>query len=165
MGVFTAFDIAASGMSAERYRMDIITQNMANANTTRTEYGTPYVRKVVTFQEKTDTKNRRFSHMLDTAFSNLSGRPIGCTNSAKLTSPGTGVKVGGVYEDTWTPEVLAYDPEHPDADENGYVHGPNVNVVTEMTNMIDASRGYDANQAAFEAVKAMALKGLEGLSN
>lgn len=77
----------------------------------------------------------------------------------------SGVKVGGVYEDTWTPEVLAYDPEHPDADENGYVHGPNVNVVTEMTNMIDASRGYDANQAAFEAVKAMALKGLEGLSN
>ena len=154
MGIFDSFDISASGMSAEQYRMDIISQNMANAHT-------PYVRKVVTFQEKTDVKNRSFSHMLDTAFSNLTGRPLGCTNSARLTSPGTGVKVGGLYEDTWTEEVMAYDPEHPDADENGYVHYPNVNVITEMTNMIDASRGYEANQAAFEATKAMANKGLE----
>ena len=118
MGIFNSFDISASGMSAERYRMDIISQNMANGNTTRTEDGTPYVRKVVTFQEKTDVKNRKFSHMLDTAFSNLSGRPLGCTNSAELASPGTGVKIGGVYEDTWTEETLTYDPEHPDADEN-----------------------------------------------
>ena len=69
--------------------------------------------------------------------------------------------MGGLYEDTWTEEVMTYDPEHPDADENGYVHYPNVNVITEMTNMIDASRGYEANQAAFEATKAMANKGLE----
>ena len=102
MGIFDSFDISASGMSAERYRMDIISQNMANAHSTRTEDGTPYVRKVVTFQEKTDTKNRKFSHMLDTAFSNLSGRPLGATNSAELTSPGTGVNVGGLYADTWT---------------------------------------------------------------
>lgn len=161
MGIMDSFDISASGMTASMYRMDIISQNMANANTTRTEDGSSYVRKVVTFQEKTDAKNRKFSHMLDTAFSNLSGRPLGCTNSARLSSPGTGVKIGGVYEDTWTEEVMVYDPEHPDADENGYVHGPNVNVITEMTNMIDASRGYDANQAAFEATKSMALKGLE----
>ena len=113
MGVFTAFDIAASGMSAERYRMDIITQNMANANTTRTEDGTPYVRKVVTFQEKTDTKNRRFSHMLDTAFSNLSGRPIGCTNSAKLTSPGTGVKGAGCPPGGWSRRTGASKPPPP----------------------------------------------------
>lgn len=161
MGIFDSFDISASGMSAEQYRMDIISQNMANARTTRTADGTPYVRKVVTFQEKTDTKDRNFKHMLDTAFSNLSGRPLGSTNSARLSSPGSGVKIGGLYEDTWTEEVMAYDPEHPDADENGYVHYPNVNVITEMTNMIDASRGYEANQAAFEATKAMANKGLE----
>lgn len=161
MGIFDSFDISASGMSAERYRMDIISQNMANANTTRTEDGTPYVRKVVTFQEKINVKERNFSHMLDTAFSNLSGRPLGYVNSAELSVQGKGVKIGGVYEDTWTKEVMAYDPEHPDADENGYVHYPNVNVITEMTNMIDASRGYEANQAAFEATKAMALKGLE----
>ena len=161
MGIFDSFDISASGMSAEQYRMDIISQNMANAHTTRTADGTPYVRKVVTFQEKTDTKDRNFKHMLDTAFSNLSGRPLGSTNSARLSSPGSGVKIGGLYEDTWTEEVMAYDPEHSDADENGYVHYPNVNVITEMTNMIDASRGYEANQAAFEATKAMANKGLE----
>ena len=161
MGIFDSFDISASGMSAEQYRMDIISQNMANAHTTRTADGTPYVRKVVTFLVKTDTKDRNFKHMLDTAFSNLSGRPLGSTNSARLSSPGSGVKIGGLYEDTWTEEVMAYDPEHPDADENGYVHYPNVNVITEMTNMIDASRGYEANQAAFEATKAMANKGLE----
>lgn len=161
MGIFDSFDISASGMSAERYRMDIISQNMANANTTRTENGKPYVRKVVTFQEKTDVKNRSFSHMLDTAFSNLSGRPLGCTNSARLTNAGQGVKIGGVYEDTWTQGTMAYDPSHPDADENGYVHYSNVNTITEMTNLIDASRGYEANTTAFEATKAIALKGLE----
>ncbi len=110
MGIFDSFDISASGMSAEQYRMDIISQNMANAHTTRTEDGTPYVRKVVTFQEKTNTKERNFKHMLDTAFSNLSGRPLGSTNSARLSSPGSGVKIGGLYEDTWTEEVMAYDP-------------------------------------------------------
>lgn len=161
MGIFDSFDISASGMSAERYRMDIISQNLANANTTRTEDGTPYVRKVVTFQEKTDIKARSFSHALDVAFSNLGGRPLGYTNSAELTVQGKGVKIGGLYEDTWTKEVMAYDPSHPDADENGYVHYPNVNIITEMTNMIDASRGYEANKEAFEATKAMALKGLE----
>lgn len=160
MGIFDSFDISSSGMTAEMYRMDIISQNMANANTTRTEDGTAYVRKVVTFQEKGEDASR-FSHVLGTAASKLSARQHGETGSAKLTSPGTGVKIGGLYEDTWSKEVMAYDPEHPDADENGYVHYPNVNVITEMTNMIDASRGYEANQAAFEATKSMALKGLE----
>ena len=161
MGLFTSFDISASGMSAERYRMDIISQNVANAETTRTEDGTPYVRKVVTFEEKTDSKNRNFSHMLDTAFSNLSGRPLGQLNSAELTTQGEGVKVGGVYEDTWTEMNKVYDPSHPDADEDGYVTYPNVNTITEMTNLIDASRGYEANATAFEASKSIALKGLE----
>lgn len=161
MGMFDAFDISASGMTAERYRMDIISQNVANAETTRTEDGKPYVRKVVTFQEKQDTKNRNFSHMLDTAFSNLSGRPIGQINSAELSSAGQGVKIGGVYEDTWTEPTMVYDPSHPDADENGYVTYSNVNTITEMTNLIDASRGYEANATALEASKAIALKGLE----
>lgn len=161
MGIFDSFDINASGMSAERYRMDIISQNVANAETTRTENGKPYVRKVVTFQEKNDVKNRHFSHVLDTAFSNLSGRPIGYTNSAELTTQGKGVKIGTVQEDTWTEMNKVYDPTHPDADENGYVTYPNVNTITEMTNLIDASRGYEANATALEASKAMAQKGLE----
>ncbi|MCM1183883.1 MAG: flagellar basal body rod protein FlgC [Roseburia sp.] len=160
MGIFDSFDISASGMSAERFRMDIISQNLANVNTTRTEDGTPYVRKVVTFQEKTDARNGKFSTVLNNVCKGAGGA-YGSLGSAKLTTPGIGVKVGGIYEDTWTPEVLTYEPEHPDADENGYVHSPNVSIITEMTNMIDASRGYDANRSAFDAAKKMALKGLE----
>ena len=141
---FTTFDINASGLTAERYRMDIISQNVANANTTRTEDGTPYRRKVVTFAEK-ETQTP-FSRVLNEARDNYSGK---------------GVKVSSVSEDTWNDMKMVYDPSHPDADENGYVLYPNVNIVTEMTNMIDASRAYEANATAFNASKSMAMKGLE----
>ena len=144
MGMFTAFNINASGMTAQRYRMDIISENVANANTTRTEDGTPYRRKVVTFAEK-DTQTP-FSRVLNKERDNYTGK---------------GVKVLSVKEDTWTPENKVYDPSHPDADENGYVTYPNVNIVTEMTKLIDASRAYEANATAFEATKSMALKGLQ----
>lgn len=144
MSLFTSFDINASGLTAERYRMDIISQNIANANTTRTEDGTPYRRKVVTFAEK--DKQTPFSRVLNEARDNYSGK---------------GVRVSSVEEDNWTEMRMVYDPAHPDADENGYVLYPNVNIVTEMTNMIDASRAYEANATAFSASKAMALKGLE----
>ena len=144
MGMFTSFDINASGLSAERYRMDIISENVANANTTRTEHGTPYVRKVVTFAEK--DKQTPFSRVLNGKMDSFSGK---------------GVKVSGVYEDKVTPMNMVYDPSHPDADENGYVTYPNVNIITEMTNLIDATRSYEANSTAFTASKSMALKGLE----
>ena len=143
MGMFTAFDINATGMTAERYRMDIISQNVANANTTRTEDGTPYRRKVVVFEEK--NSQAPFRQVL---------------NKAKGRYNGTGVKVTGVYEDTWTEGNMVYDPSHPDADENGYVMYPNVSTITEMTNLIDASRGYEVNATAFEASKSMAQRGL-----
>ncbi len=146
MGMFTAFDINATGMTAERFRMDIISQNIANTNTTRTEDGTPYRRKVVVFEEKNSPHN--FHHVLTTAKHRYSG---------------TGVKVGGVYEDEWTEMNMVYDPSHPDADENGYVTYPNVNTITEMTNLIDASRAYEANSTAFSASKNIATKGLDML--
>ena len=144
MGLFTSFDINASGLTAERFRMDIISQNVANANTTRTSDGKPYRRKVVSFAEK-ETQTP-FSRVLDSARDNYSGK---------------GVKVSTVAEDTWTDMKMVYDPSHPDADDNGYVLYPNVNIVTEMTNVIDASRAYEANATAFNASKAMAIKGLE----
>lgn len=144
MGMFSAFNVNASGLTAQRYRMDIISENVANANTTRTEDGTPYRRKVVTFAEK--------GHQ--TPFSNVLGH-------ASAGYCGNGVKVDRVTEDTWTEMNKVYDPSHPDADENGYVTYPNVNIVTEMTNLIDASRAYEANSTAFSASKSMALKGLE----
>ena len=144
MSVFKSFGVNASGMTSERFRMDIISQNVANANTTRTEEGTPYRRKIVTFQEKTPNP-MKFS----TIFKRARGMDVG-----------DGVKTMGVYEDQ-SDLTMVYDPSHPDADENGYVMYPNVNIVTEMTNMIDAERAYQANATAFNASKAMAMKGLD----
>ena len=144
MGLFQAFDISASGMTAERFRTDIIAQNIANVNTTRTEDGTPYRRKIVTFSEKQVTP---FSDYYNTS-----------RNAGRI---GNGVKVSSVKEDEETDFVMEYNPSHPDADENGYVSYPNVNTVTEMTNLIDATRAYEANTTAFDASKSMAQAGLQ----
>jgi flagellar basal-body rod protein FlgC len=142
MGLFQAFNISASGMTAERFRTDIIAENIANVNTTSTESGGPYRRKIVTFQERGVTS---FSQMY---------------SASKNKAVGNGVKVTSVKEDTETDFVMEYDPSNPDADENGYVSYPNVNTVTEMTNLIDATRAYEANATAFEASKSMAQTGL-----
>lgn len=144
MSIFNAFDISGSGMSAQRFRMDVISQNVANVNTTRTEDGTPYRRKIVTFAEKDNSEP--FSSYLAKSTANYTGN---------------GVKVTSVTEDNETDMIRTYDPSHPDADEDGYVTYPNVNIVTEMTNLIDASRSYEANATAFEASKSMASKGLQ----
>ncbi len=146
MGMFTSFDISASGLTAQRYRMDTIAENVANANTTRTENGGIYKRKVVVFEEKGVRGSDSFSHVLHSITKNYAGK---------------GVKVSGVYEDNTTEMNMVYDPSNPDADENGYVTYPNVNIITEMTNLIDASRSYEANATAFNASKSMAQKGLE----
>lgn len=143
MGLFQAFDISATGMTAQRFRTDIIAQNVANVNTTRTENGDPYRRKIVTFQEKDVTP---FSNVLQ---------------GTRQQYTGNGVKVVSVSEDDSTDFIMKYDPSHPDADENGYVSYPNVNIITEMTNLIDASRAYEANTTAFDASKAMAQAGLQ----
>lgn len=141
-GIFNAMNVAASGMTAQRTRLDIISQNIANVNTTRDENGEVYKRQTVVFQEN---GNPNFDRILSNRLE---------TYQAK------GVKITAIVEDT-TEGPMAYDPSHPDADENGYVMLPNVNTVTEMTNMIDASRSYEANATAFNAAKSMAMKGLE----
>ena len=143
MSLFQSFNINASGMTAQRFRMDVISENVANVNTTRTEDGTPYRRKIVSFAEKDVTP---FSKVLNN------------TREAYL---GNGVKVYSVSEDTKSDYIKKYDPSHPDADADGYVSYPNVNTVTEMTNLIDASRSYEANVPAFQTSKAIAMKGLE----
>ena len=143
MGLFQSFNISASGMTAQRFRTDIIAENIANVNTTSTESGGPYRRKIVTFQEKNVTP---FSQFFSTS---------------KNGAIGNGVKVTRVTEDYTSDFIKEYDPSNPDADENGYVSYPNVNTVTEMTDLIDASRSYEANSTAFNASKSMALKGLE----
>jgi flagellar basal-body rod protein FlgC len=143
MGLFQAFDISASGMTAERFRIDTIAENIANVNTTRTEDGTPYRRKIVTFEEKQLTP---FSTYYE---------------SARARAVGNGVKVSELSEDTTTDFVMKYEPSNPDADENGYVYYPNVNTVTEMTNLIDATRAYEANTTAFDASKSIVQAALQ----
>lgn len=157
MGMFTAFDITATGLSAQRYRMDTIAENIANANTTRTSDGTPYRRKVVTFQTQETDASRPFGHVLDSIVGDgrTSRRHIESSDAT-----GYGVKISKISEDHESEMNMVYDPSHPDADENGYVTYPNVNTITEMTNLIDASRAYEANATAFTASKSVAMKGL-----
>lgn len=147
MSIFNGMNISASGLTAQQLRMDTISQNLANVNTTRDENGNPYRRKTVVFAEK---GNDAFSNAL--AMSSIK-------RDTKLN--GNGVKVTAIVEDHVASMKKVYDPSHPDADEDGYVEYPNVNTVTEMTNLIDASRSYEANVTAFNATKNMLLKGLE----
>ena len=133
--------ITASALTATRLRMDVVLENMANSNTTRTENGEPYRRKYVVFQEITN--DRDFSSFFNKA----------------RTSPG-GVRVVRIGTDM-SEFKYDYDPSHPDADENGYVRYPNVEVVQEMVDMMSAYRAYEANITAINTFKDMAVKTLE----
>jgi flagellar basal-body rod protein FlgC len=141
MGMFGAIDAAASGMSAERLRMDVISNNIANVNTTRTSAGGPYRRQMVVFQQRT-------------------GEPSFAQIMSQQQSIGSGVRVVEIAKDQ-SPSRMMYDPNHPDANKEGYVEMPNINIVTEMVDMMTATRAYEANVTAVNAAKSMALKALE----
>ena len=141
MGMFSAINASASGLSAERLRMDVISNNIANVNTTRTAEGGPYRRQLVIFEPRSD--QMPFSQIL----------------SNQLDS-GSGVRVTGITKDN-SPTRKVYDPNHPDANKDGYVEMPNINIVSEMVDMITATRAYEANVTAVNAAKSMALKALE----
>lgn len=134
MGRFSSFDISASGISAQRTRMDVIANNIANADTTRTADGGPYRRQRISFRSVYD-------------------QTLG--NHAPA-----GVQVASISQDT-TDYRLVYDPAHPDADTAGYVKMPNVNVVEEMVDMISATRAYEANVTAMNATKSMIAASIE----
>ncbi|MBN1267439.1 MAG: flagellar basal body rod protein FlgC [Anaerolineales bacterium] len=148
MSFWSSFRIGASALTAQRLRLDVIANNIANAETTRTEDGGPYQRKDVVFQAK-DAENPFPSFLV----SNSGMLPY-------MQSGEGGVEVASIIEDD-TPGERVYDPTHPDADEEGYVTYPNVNIVIEMTNMLSATRSYEANLAALDSAKTMALKALE----
>jgi len=148
MSIFNALDIAGSALSAERLRMDVTAENLANAQTTRGPDGGPYRRKVVLLQQ---ADSGSFGQALAGAM-----RPAG----AGAARGGGGVEVAGVAEDV-TPDRMVYDPGHPDADARGYVRLPNVDSVSEMVDLITASRGYEANVTAMQTAKAMFTKTLE----
>lgn len=135
MGMFSIFEISASGLTAERLRMDIISNNIVNANSTRTEEGGAYRREMPVFVT-------------------ILERELGKQPTAK------GVKVVGIAKDP-SPLKLKYDPSHPDANVDGYVEMPNVDVVKEMVDLITASRAYEANIAVVNAAKSAAMKALE----
>lgn len=144
MSFFNSFDISASGMTAQRQRLDIAAENISNMNTTRTASGGPYRRKMVVLQENPVSSFRSELQ------SRLSGK----------TSQKGGVKVAEIVEDQRDLQPV-YNPEHPDADENGYVMMPNVDLVKETVDGMSATRAYEANITAFNAMKLMAQKALE----
>ena len=144
MTIFNSLRTSATGLSAERLRMDLVANNLANAETTRTENGGPYVRKVAVFKPY-----RNFESILQ----------------GEMQGKLQGVTVDKIVEDR-APFRLEYDPTHPDAIQeegefNGYVRYPNVNPVKEMVDMITASRAYEANVTVMNAAKSMAMKALE----
>lgn len=144
MKLFSSLETSASGLTAQRLRLDLIASNLANAESTRTEDGQVYRRKVAVFSPR--GKGPSFRNML----------------SSELSSLPTGVQVTGVAEDT-SPLRQVYMPGHPDADQAGYVTYPNVDVVTEMVDMMTATRSYEANVTAIEAARAMMQKALDML--
>ena len=145
MSLFGGLEISASGLTAERLRMDVSAENLANAQTTRGTDGQPYRRKEVILQEQAGS----FGASLSAAMGSNNG------------SQGGGVQVAGVVQDTETPLKRVYDPGHPDADAQGYVSMPNVDTVTEMVDLISAQRAYEANVTAMQSAKQMFSRTLD----
>lgn len=140
MSVFRSMQISASGLSLERLKMDVISTNIANINTSRGADGQPFRRKVVAFSENLEKEINRINGI-----------------SRKVSS---GVKVDEILEDD-SEFRLIYDPTHPDSDENGYVQMPNINMVDEMISLINTQRAYEANVTTLNANKAILKKALE----
>ncbi len=142
MGLLNSgIDICASGLTAQRLRMDVIANNLANSSTTRTENGGPYRRQIVIFEARTNSQD--FKRLLEQEIAGFNG-----------------VRVKEIATDN-SPLRQVYEPSHPDANPEGYVSYPNVNVVAEMTDMISASRSYEANITALNSIKRMSTKAIE----
>ena len=159
MNLFGVMDISGSALKAERVRAEVVAANMANAETTRTADGTPYKRQHVVFQEAGAPS---FADMMQTQgqgvhFASMSGLH-GLASGASAVSGG--VEVSAVVDDTAAP-LERYEPGHPDADENGYVKYPDINPLTEMVDLMGATRAYGANASALTAEKNMASASLD----
>ena len=155
MGFLNNFDISGYGLSAERFRINIISENIANANTTRTPEGGPYRRKEVIFKAVPfeDTLNKEIENFRFHKYENPLDEDG--LDDAVAIPPIETVVVDKVVRDDSKP-ILKYDPTNPDANKDGYVAYPNINPVIEMTDLIEATRAYQANVAAFQSAKAMA---------
>jgi flagellar basal-body rod protein FlgC len=147
MSLFGAIDISGSGLTAERMRMDVTAENLANAQSTQGADGQPYRRKEVVLRQAAGD----FAGELNTAMG---------TGGSTSSTPARGVEVVEIAEDQ-APNRLVYDPGHPDANADGYVSMPNVDPVTEMVDLIAASRAYEANVTAMQTAKSMFTKTLD----
>ena len=152
MGLYSSIEVSASGLSAERLAMDVIANNLANVNTTRTPEGGSFKRQLVIFAQKQEVDP------------NASLNPMDSSSNADPGKSRDGVEAVGIVNDP-RPDRLVYDPNHPDADANGYVHMPNVDVVKEMVDMISASRAYQANVSAIQEARSMGSAALNILKS
>ena len=165
-GMFRALSIASSGLAAQRFRMELIAENVANAETTRGADGQPYRRRDVTLEEaRVDafTPLPALPPAGDVAARPLMPGETDAARPARSNDPSldlAGVRVSAVVEDA-TPGPLVYDPGHPDADGQGYVRMPNVSVPNEMANLLEARRAYEANATVFQVARAMLRKAID----
>lgn len=148
MGLFDAIEIAGSGLSAERVRMDVTSENLANAQTTKAANGQPYQRQEVELQQ-TGSPSSNFEATLSEALGSGPGADAGLKHP-----PAGGVQVAGIVA-AKTPDQQVYDPGNPEADAQGYVKMPNVNTVTEMVDLISESRSYQSDVTAMQTAKSM----------
>jgi flagellar basal-body rod protein FlgC len=149
MAFFDSYDISTSGMRAQRTRINVISANIANAQTTKTQDGGPYQRQQVIFQEVLDSVINKDKSKVNSKY-----------KYSNPTDTISGVRVYSIKPDE-SPGIKKYEPGHPDADKDGYVLYPNVNPVIEMTNLIEATRSYEANLASFKTQKTIDTKTIE----
>ncbi|WP_456322819.1 flagellar basal body rod protein FlgC [Hydrogenimonas sp.] len=160
MSFLSSFDINGYGLSAQRFRVNIISANIANANTTRTDEGGPYRRREVVFKAFNFDKVLNSKIEEDSDFLPFSDPLEEGDEGAEAKPPIMGVMVDKVVRDDSEPR-MKYDPSSPDANAEGYVAYPNINPVVEMADLIEATRAYQANVAAFQSVKAMATSAID----
>ena len=152
MGFLKSMDISASALTAQRLRMDVISENLANIDATRTAEGGPYRRKMVVFNStgiENTYENSLFNKIFTSTYEEINARGVN-----------RGVEVAEIVEDQ-EPFKMVYNPTHPDADENGYVAMPNVDSLKETVDMMEAFRAYQSNITALNSIKQMAMKALE----
>ena len=159
-GLFRGLAIPASGLSAQRKRMDMIAMNIANAETTRTAEGGPYRRKDMTLSESSGLAPRQPSVTLSGPASLQVPEVPEIGSFHSVAENAFGVEAGGVVEDL-TEGPLVYEPGHPDADESGYVRYPNVDITREMIDLMDTRRAYEANATVFDAMKSMLRRAIQ----
>ncbi len=157
--LFTALNISASGLTAQRKKLDAIASNIANVNTTRTEEGTPYRRKMVVFEAQKIPAFEKVLRESRTRLEITDRRHFPFKKVVRVFSNNTD-GVEAYVQDDQTDYRRVYDPDHPDADAEGYVYYPNINMVSEMVEMISASRSYEANLTSIETAKRIANESL-----